>query len=360
MRHLPKFIAAILIIFFAGTAAYFASGLLIKPQRSVLVNAQPVEKSNSKTAVNLVALGDSLTEGVGDTTSRGGFVPLVATEIKDKFSLDEVSTDNFGKSGDRSDQILKRLKASEKQQEALKSADVITVTVGGNDLMQIVSKNLFNGLTLKTFTKPASAYQRKLTSLITEVRKYATDAPIYIFGIYNPFYLYFPEITELQDIVDFWNEKTEDLTLEQADCYFIPINDLLYKGTTGTPAVEDETNTTDSATMNDATRESTESSSSTETTGSTTDSTENSSTSASSSNENTSSTGGTSGTTTSSSATDEDVANAIAGLISTTGNDLIFDDDHFHPNNLGYQKMAGALRDELIQTQGLWLKDERK
>ena len=357
MRHLPKLILSMVIILLAGIGSYYAAGFFIKPERSVLVNAQAVEKDDSKSAVSLVSLGDSLTEGVGDTTGRGGFVPLVATEIKDKFSLTDVTTDNFGKSGDRSDQILKRLKASAEQQKALKDADIISITVGGNDLMKTVSKNLFSGLTLKTFTKPASTYQRQLTDLVAEIRTYAPDAPIYIFGIYNPFYLYFSEITELQDIVDYWNTKTEDVTLGLDDCYFIPINDLLSKGTAGEALVEDENNADATGTLNSSNASSaaaTQTSDSSATLPST--SAQESASASSNSDTRTSGTETTDGGTTTSS---DEMNAALAGLI-TSGNDLIFDEDHFHPNNLGYQKMASALRDELIQTQGLWLKDAGK
>lgn len=343
-KHILRIICYLGVILVAFGVAYLGIGLFVHPQKGILVNAQPVAKDESKEAISLVALGDSLTEGVGDTTERGGFVPLVATEVKDYFKLNAIDTENFGKSGDRSDQILKRLKKSEEQQTALTTADIVTITVGGNDLMKTVSANLFGKLSLNTFMTPASKYQRQLTDLIAEIRQYAPSAPIYIFGIYNPFYLYFSEITELQEIVNYWNGKTEEVVDSATDCFFLPINDLLYKGSQGNQAVEDENSEDEGLTVDSsAATASTETTSTTsgieETTESTTESQAK-------------------GTLASSDAAALEAA--LGGLVSTSGsaNDLIFDEDHFHPNNLGYQKMAGVLRDELIQTQGLWLKDD--
>lgn len=316
MKFWQRFLSYSVVVAIGFAVSFFIFSIVLPPKEGILVNGQSVKAVDSKDNVQLVALGDSLTEGIGDTTKQGGYVPLVANELEDYFHLDNAFYENFGKSGDRSDQILKRLKKSSDQQDALKKADVVTVTVGGNDLMKTVQKELFKNLTLASFEKPAASYQKNLQSLFSEIRKYAPDAPIYVFGIYNPFYVYFSQITELQSIVDYWNEKSQETVEEEKRSYFVPINDLLSKGTQ-TVAIEASAATTASTTSS-------------------------SSTSSSSLSEETTS-----------SSLPEGMEDLIQAAVK---NDLIFDEDHFHPNNLGYQKMASALRDELIQTQGLWLK----
>ncbi|MBO0441308.1 SGNH/GDSL hydrolase family protein [Candidatus Enterococcus ikei] len=247
-------------------------------------------KSEIKEVIHYVAIGDSLTEGIGDLTNSGGFVPLVAKDLQEQYHLNGVQTENFGKNGDRSDQILKRLKKNEDIQEGLASADVITLTVGGNDLMKVIKGDVFR-LTKKSFDKPLKNYQKEVEKLLTEIRKYNPKAPIYVLGIYNPFYLYFPDITEMQDIVDSWNDGTEEIVKAENNAYFIPINDLLYKG------AGDEVGIVSS---------------------------EASSTSSS-----------------------ED---------RSIKNNALYEEDHFHPNNLGYQIMASTVRDEMAKTQDKWLK----
>ncbi|WP_348919914.1 SGNH/GDSL hydrolase family protein [Enterococcus rotai] len=251
--------------------------------------AKQTVKSETKEVIRYTAIGDSLTEGIGDLTNSGGFVPLVANDLQEQYHLNGVQTDNFGKNGDRSDQILKRIKKNKDIQKGLASADLITLTVGGNDLMKVIKGDVFR-LTKDSFKKPLKSYQKEVEKLLTEIRKYNEEAPIYVLGIYNPFYLYFPDITEMQEIVDNWNDGTKEIVTAEKNTYFIPINDLLYKG------VGDQVGIVSSEA-------------------------------------------------TASSSSEHDIKN-----------NALYEEDHFHPNNLGYQIMASAVRDEMAKTQDKWLK----
>lgn len=179
----------------------------------------------------LVAIGDSLTEGVGDTTNQGGFIPLLSNNLNATYNYN-VESYNFGVAGNTSKQILDRMRKEDDIQKALKSAKVMTLTVGGNDVMGVIRKNLAN-LSVSTFKKPAQSYQSRLRSIIELARENNKELPIYILGIYNPFYLNFSEVTEMQTVVDNWNKSTEEVTKEYKNVYFVPINDLLYKGIDG-------------------------------------------------------------------------------------------------------------------------------
>lgn len=180
---------------------------------------------------NYVAVGDSLTEGVGDTTNQGGFVPLLSQAMTDTYNY-QVTYSNYGISGNTSQQILSRMKKQEAIQKSLAKADMMTLTVGGNDVMAVIRKHLTQ-LSVSTFKKPATAYQKRLRQIIELARSENEDLPIYVLGIYNPFYLNFPEMTEMQEIIDNWNESTESVTGEYDNVYFVPINDQLYKGIDG-------------------------------------------------------------------------------------------------------------------------------
>ncbi|MFQ7236194.1 MAG: GDSL-type esterase/lipase family protein, partial [Enterococcus hulanensis] len=127
-------------------------------------------------------------------------------------------------------------------------------------------------------------YGTQVSDILAEMRELNPKAPIYVVGIYNPYYLNFPDIKAMQTVVDNWNDETESLTKETANCFFVPVNDLLYKGI----ATKD-------------TEETTESSS------------------------------------------------------SEVKNNALYDEDNFHPNNLGYQLMATAIREKIVDTKDLWL-----
>ncbi|MEQ9764380.1 SGNH/GDSL hydrolase family protein [Streptococcus jiangjianxini] len=184
---------------------------------------------------HLLAIGDSLTQGVGDTTNQGGFVPLLAKRLDETYRYRTV-TSNYGISGNTSRQILNRMKKQKAIQNNLKTANIMTLTVGGNDVMKVVRENL-DHLNEGSFTVGSKTYKKNLRQIIDLARKENPDLPIYVVGIYNPFYLNFPEMTQMQDIVDQWNLGTKKLTTEYDKVYFVGINDQLYKGVDGKEGV---------------------------------------------------------------------------------------------------------------------------
>ncbi|CYV55486.1 SGNH/GDSL hydrolase family protein [Streptococcus suis] len=224
-----KLIQGFVFFFLAILGSIFLFHQLI-PVASSRISRQELTVSE-KISFRYVALGDSLTEGVGDTTGQGGFVPLLAQSLTNDYGY-EVDYKNFGVSGNTSNQILKRMKEDGELISYLKTADLLTLTVGGNDLRKAIIKNIAN-LKVSTFDKPAKDYGKRLDTIIKTARKNNPNLPIYVVGIYNPLYLNFPELTEMQTIVDNWNAMTEQITEKYQDVYFVPINDLLYKGLEG-------------------------------------------------------------------------------------------------------------------------------
>lgn len=210
--------------------SFLLFSLMIPKAPSRLISDEKIEKKAMavKNNLRLVAIGDSLTEGIGDETKRGGYVPLVVSALEEEFQM-SIEVENFGVAGDRSTQILKRIKEQEEIQKNISTADLLTLTVGGNDLMKVIQNNIL-GLSAKTFEKPAKKYQQNLTKLLEEIRRLNPSAPIYVLGIYNPYYIYFPEITEMQTIVDQWNLHTQEIVEKADKMYFVPVNDLIYQG----------------------------------------------------------------------------------------------------------------------------------
>ena len=278
--YLILFFGVIILAFFVASAMISEAGEIKKASTA---NSEAEPKME---ILRISAVGDSLTEGIGDTTHTGGYVPLIQTDLSENFPIEVVQADNFGKSGDRSDQILKRIKKNDEMRESIEKADVILLTVGGNDLMKVITSQIFNKISLKKFVTPREKYQKQLEKLYTEIRAINPDAPIYQLGIYNPFYKSFSEIVEMQEIVDFWNEGSREFVEGQENAYFVPINDEIYNG------LPDPVEVTDS-TAEVATKD----------------------------------------------------------LI----NDLISEEDSFHPNNLGYQIISNAFRAKMESTKEEWL-----
>ena len=234
-----------------------------------------------------MAIGDSLTQGVGDSSNQGGFVPVLSQALESDFNW-QVTSRNYGIAGNTSNQILKRMQEKKDIKRDFKKAKLMTLTVGGNDVIHVIKDNITN-LNVNTFSKPAVDYQKRLRHIIELARKDNKTLPIYIVGIYNPFYLNFPEMTEMQTIVDNWNQSTKEVCKEYDNVYFVPVNDLLYKGIDGKGGV----------TSSDEISQSTKSS-------------------------------------------------------QDSLNDALFEDDHFHPNNTGYQIMSDAILKRINQTKKEW------
>ncbi|MFT8476654.1 MAG: SGNH/GDSL hydrolase family protein [Liquorilactobacillus sp.] len=230
----PVIVCCILgLIFYLLFSFVFGSNETKVNQRTDSSSKQAASKqTKQKKKIRLVALGDSLTQGVGDTTNKGGYVHLIQEKLKKNNKL-SVATENFGKAGDRSDQILERLKKSASMQKQLSNADVIVLTVGGNDLMQTLQKN-FTSLSSADFTKVmASAekvYTDKLNKLLQSVRIYNAKAPVFIYSVYNPFYVYFPRLTQLQKYTNEWNNVTLQVIAKKRNIYMVQINKQLSEG----------------------------------------------------------------------------------------------------------------------------------
>ena len=205
----------------------------------LLPSAEPVMTKQStsvqKKTVTYVAIGDSLTKGVGDSTNQGGFVPLLAQSLTNETGL-EFNAINYGVSGNTSSQILSRMQEKKEIRKDLKRAQLLTITVGGNDLRKAILEDTSN-LDLDRFEKASKAYEKNLKQIIELARKDNPDLPVYVVGIYNPLYLNFPDLTELQTLVDQWNQRTEVTLSAYQGVYFVPINDLLYKGIDGKSGV---------------------------------------------------------------------------------------------------------------------------
>lgn len=172
--------------------------------------------------VNIVAIGDSLTRGVGDESDGGGYVGILERSINHDMRV--ATFQNFGVPGNRTDQLLARLD-QEEIQNAIGKADLVLITIGANDIMQVAKENITN-LEIEDFVEERQMYGERLKEILEIVQGYNSRAEIYLLGIYNPFEKYFEDIDELNLIVEAWNDTGHSLTLEDEHITFVPVVDL--------------------------------------------------------------------------------------------------------------------------------------
>jgi lysophospholipase L1-like esterase len=172
--------------------------------------------------LKVVAIGDSLTQGVGDETESGGFVGILNHTFEDNKL--NIRIENYGKRGNRTDQLLKRLENKDIA-SSIRRADTVLITIGSNDIMKVV-KNNFTNLTLEPFQKEREEYSKRLRSIFNKVNELNPDTQIYLIGFYNPFEHPFGDIEEFEMIINDWNEASQSVTEEFENVNYIPIADL--------------------------------------------------------------------------------------------------------------------------------------
>ncbi|AQQ53519.1 GDSL-type esterase/lipase family protein [Planococcus lenghuensis] len=174
----------------------------------------------------LTALGDSLTQGVGDEDNRGGYVGRLAVEMTDWPGVEGVMVQNTAKRGRRSDQLLAMFQEG-KLTGPVTKADYIVMTVGGNDVMKVVKNNLFS-LTPEAFYEELELFDTRYRNIITQIRALNENAPIIMLGIYNPLSIFTGDATEFDDIIAAFNEEVMEVIDEDPQACFIPVSEFFY------------------------------------------------------------------------------------------------------------------------------------
>jgi lysophospholipase L1-like esterase len=177
--------------------------------------------------IKIVALGDSLTKGVGDRTKEG-YVGLVSDELEKKEDISSVSTVNFAAMGHSTENLLKKLDEDQVKKE-LEDADLIFMTIGANDLMKVVRENIFE-LTVELFQEERLLYEQRLRDIMNKIRLTNEQAVIAFIGLYNPFAWKLAEFPEIDMIISEWNERTKQILLEDGRAVFVSIQDIFQEG----------------------------------------------------------------------------------------------------------------------------------
>ena len=181
-------------------------------------------KETGAQPIQYLALGDSLTRGIGDETGRHGYTQRLALEIENWPAVVDVELDNRGKNGRRSDKLLSLTKKGHYDEE-LAAADLVTITLGGNDVMKVVKKDIFS-LKKSMFDKELVKFEKRYRKIVEEIRDRNSEVPIILIGFYNPFSIITDEYTPFEAIIDEWNMEIAQIASDDGNACFVPISDL--------------------------------------------------------------------------------------------------------------------------------------
>ena len=174
------------------------------------------KKSNS---LGLLILGDSIANGTGDETGKG-FSVYLPDYLKNQ-TPKEVVANTIGIDGLHTNGLLELVRG-EKLKPALAAADLLLISIGGNDLRQI--RRLRGMERDDGFQKTFDSYLSGLTSILRTIRKTNGDALIIFIGLYSP---------SVQDIsrddirlLLAWNEGAQKIIEQEGRAIFVPTYDL--------------------------------------------------------------------------------------------------------------------------------------
>lgn len=185
---------------------------------------KPVPADFVPRKLTVVSAGDSLTEGVGDSTDQGGYLPYLKNMLEKEKGINDVQFYNFGVKGNQTTQLLKRLQSQE-MTKAIKKADMVILTIGGNDIMKVVRDNISN-LQFSAFEKEKETYISHLTQIFDEILQKNPHVSIVLVGLYNPFEKWFSNVEEMNQIVADWNKAGQTVAANYSNAYFVDIEDI--------------------------------------------------------------------------------------------------------------------------------------
>lgn len=156
----------------------------------------PPVTAESPGEITYIAIGDSLTAGLGSSEENylriHGFVPQFTKYLREK---NNVTVENYGIPGLSSTGLLALLNADEALQNRLRTAGVISVSIGGNDFLQTI-RSVPESEDEAALNLRMEILKRTYQETYKLLRELNPDATIILLGLYNPY----PEGHELTEL----------------------------------------------------------------------------------------------------------------------------------------------------------------
>ncbi|RHW42567.1 hypothetical protein D1B31_02940 [Neobacillus notoginsengisoli] len=139
-------------------------------------------RHSEKEALYHLALGDSIIRGVGAGQDQN-LVSQFSIELG-RLTKKKVEFRNEGINGMTSSE-LRQLVDDQIYDDEIKQADIITVNIGGNDVLRAANKTDFQSV-FKAFDSLQSAFKENLQDIAARITQLNPDATIVFLELYNP------------------------------------------------------------------------------------------------------------------------------------------------------------------------------
>ena len=199
------------------------------------------------TQADYVALGDSLAHGMNEVGAIGlGYTDFIAKTLKKEGLITSYSKD-FAYSGYTTKKVLDDLRAnvekpitgfgykSEKAtiRTSIKNAEIVTLTVGANDLLPLLKEATATGISIEAIIKASTEAFTNYASILAEIKKLNPKVEIYVMGYYNSFPYYEETLqTQFKALLGIMNQSLKT-TAEKAGAIFVPTAQIVAKDVAG-------------------------------------------------------------------------------------------------------------------------------
>lgn len=173
-------------------------------------------------AMRYVALGDSLAAGQTPYHSIGlSYANYIADHFQNEH--ERVNLINEGVPGYTSEQLKESILLDQAEQLAIRNANLITIDIGANDLLGVLTTNPFQ------VPQAIENVGSNLYVILSSIRQLNSHAHIYVMGYYNPFpYLPSNEQSALLQMLHALNLTIQTVTTINHDT-FVPTEATIAK-----------------------------------------------------------------------------------------------------------------------------------
>lgn len=196
-------------------------------------------QAKQKEKITYIALGDSLTAGKGSSEvgylRLQSFVPKLTSHLRKEY---EVHVENHGIPGITSTQFVWYLQQGLGIGSKLQEADLMTITIGGNDLLQLLGQK---DITPEKIEQTINQFGQQLEEAITVIRSHNAEVAIYMMDLYTPYDQEHPlhELSKLA--ISSYNKKLEELLKADDNIHLVSIyNSFLNQGSTLTHVTKED------------------------------------------------------------------------------------------------------------------------
>jgi len=139
-------------------------------------------RNTKKAAIYHLAIGDSVIRGVGAEQNQN-FVSQFSNKLAEQIHK-KIQFQNEGINGITSSE-LKTLVQSGRFDNEIKKADIVTINVGGNDILRMAKKQSFQNV-FQAFHQLQSTFSDNLSDIAARIKKINPNATIVFLELYNP------------------------------------------------------------------------------------------------------------------------------------------------------------------------------